>query len=350
MGPMEVHVIAVGAKRHPVEELPALLARDDILVWLDIPEQDAEAVRVLTEIFHLDQTALQSCARRNRIPKLHRYDDQILIVLHAPEHGERGHVHYLELDQIIGPNYLVTVHGPVNPAVPPEAALRDTRAVLARIHDGRLRPANPFELSGAIVSALSQRMEGYVEDVTADAWQIEQQVTADRIGDPEEFLNNMFRTRHGLLAVRTMAALSAASYTQLASMPGISSEHRPLITDRIDEFERVRAIADGEREYLQGVMDFYQTALTVKATLAMRTQNERIQSLTEASYAQNERVKKISAWAAIFFGPTFVATLYGMNFDNMPELHWILGYPFSLLVMALVSLALYYVFRHLRWL
>jgi len=70
-------------------------------------------------------------------------------------HGA-GHVHYVELDQFIGPRYLVTVHGPVNPAVTPEAAERETRAVLRRIEAGRLRPRPPFELSYAIVSSLSQ--------------------------------------------------------------------------------------------------------------------------------------------------------------------------------------------------
>ena len=55
-----------------------------------------------------------------------------------------------------------------------------------------------------------------------------------------------------------------------------------------------------------------------------------MRALTEASYAQNEEVKRISAWAAILFAPTLVGTIYGMNFDIMPELHWALGYPFAM--------------------
>jgi len=49
-----------------------------------------------------------------------------------------------------------------------------------------------------------------------------------------------------------------------------------------------------------------------------------VQQLTEASYAQNEEIKKISAWAAIFFAPALIGTVYGMNFDHMPELHWVI--------------------------
>ena len=74
--------------------------------------------------------------------------------------------------------------------------------------------------------------------------------------------------------------------------------------------------------------------LTVNATLVAQRQNEEIRELTEASIAQGEEVKKISAWAAILFAPTLVGTVYGMNFDAMPELHWHLGYPFALLLMV----------------
>ena len=74
-------------------------------------------------------------------------------------------------------------------------------------------------------------------------------------------------------------------------------------------------------------------------------QKEEVKNLTEASIAQNEEVKKISAWAAILFAPTLVGTVYGMNFDYMPELQWVLGYPFALALMLAVSASLYLIFE-----
>src|SRR5262245_3762618 len=112
--------------------------------------------------------AVQDCVERNRVPKMHAYADHVFVVLHTPERGERGHVHYVELDQFVGRNYLVTVHGPLNPAVDPEAALRETRAVLGRIRTGRLRPATPFALSYAIVSAMARSQEAFVETLTSE--------------------------------------------------------------------------------------------------------------------------------------------------------------------------------------
>jgi magnesium transporter len=75
-----------------------------------------------------------------------------------------------------------------------------------------------------------------------------------------------------------------------------------------------------------------------------------VKRLTEASYAQNEEIKRISAWAAILFAPTLIGTVYGMNFDHMPELHSVIGYPLALLAMVLSSVALYMVFKRRKWL
>ena len=71
--------------------------------------------------------------------------------------------------------------------------------------------------------------------------------------------------------------------------------------------------------------------------------------MTEASHAQNEQVKRISAWAAILFAPTLIGTIYGMNFEHMPELDWRLGYPFALVLMVSFSVSLYFIFKRRRW-
>jgi magnesium transporter len=87
----------------------------------------------------------------------------------------------------------------------------------------------------------------------------------------------------------------------------------------------------------------------VNATLVAQRQNDEIRELTEASIAQGEEVKKISAWAAILFAPTLVGTVYGMNFTHMPELSWRLGYPMAVVLMGLVSVVLYVVFKRRDW-
>jgi magnesium transporter len=108
-------------------------------------------------------------------------------------------------------------------------------------------------------------------------------------------------------------------------------------------------VDEEERRYLRDVQDH--AVRVVEQTGAFRELLQNILSvnLTLASQAQNEEVKKISAWAAILFAPTLVGTVYGMNFDDMPELGWSVGYPFALALMLAVSTTLYFIFRHRGW-
>jgi magnesium transporter len=282
-----------GIQQHPVEELGALLAHDDGLVWVDIPTCDQEAARVLAEVFGFHPLAIQTCIERNAVPKVRAYRDHIFVVLHAPELGKGGHVHYLELDQFIGPRYLVTIHGPVNPAVPPEAAQRETRAVLRRIEAGRLRPTSGFELSYAIVSALAQGQEAFVETVTRQVWPLEQRVTSGHLGDPEQFLEELFGTRHALLAVSNMATLGHQIYQRMSALARfIPPDCQPLVADIEDQFARVTGVADGQIRYLQGVIEFYKARTDTKVTIA------------------GERLALI---AVLTLPITALSSIYGMN-------------------------------------
>ncbi len=258
---MEVRLVsAAGVEQRPVEQLQTLLDRQDGLVWVDIPTCDEEATRVLSEVFGFHPLAIRDCVERNHVPKVHAYREHVFVILHAPERGKGGHVHYIELDQFVGPGYLVTVHGPLNPAVNPEVALRETRAVLGRIQAGRLRPASSFELSYAIVSALTRHQEALVGMLAREVGLLEQRVMQSDVGNPEQFLEELFRARHGLIAVRTMAALSREVYGRMATLARfVPTGGQALVADLIDQFERVRGVADGQREFLQGVIEFYQT-------------------------------------------------------------------------------------------
>ena len=282
-----------GIQQHPVGELERLLTRDHGFVWVDIPSCDEEAARVLSEVFGFHPLAIQACIERNAVPKVRAYHDHVFVVQHAPELGEGGHVHYVELDQFIGARFVVTVHGPLNPAVPPEAALRETRAVLERIEVGRLRPGSPSELSYAIVSALAQRQEAFVETVTRQVWPLEQRVTSGQLGDPEQFLEDLFSARHGLLAVSNMATLGDQIYRRMSTLGRfIPADRQPLVADLEDQFARVAGVADGQVRYLEGVIDFYKARTDTKMTIA---------------------AERLTLIAVLTLPITAVSSVYGMN-------------------------------------
>jgi magnesium transporter len=116
----------------------------------------------------------------------------------------------------------------------------------------------------------------------------------------------------------------------------INEDLRRYLRDVTDRATTVVERVDSFRGMLQDI-------LAVNATLVTQAQNEEMK-------AQNEEVKKISAWAAILFAPTLIGTVYGMNFQHMPELQWYFGYPFALALMVGVCVTLYLVFKRRQWL
>jgi magnesium transporter len=129
---------------------------------------------------------------------------------------------------------------------------------------------------------------------------------------------------------------------RLIDDPSVEEDERRYLRDVQDHALRVVEQADGFRQLLQNI-------LSVNLTLETKSLTEMSNALTEMSNDQNEEVKKISAWAAILFAPTLVATVYGMNFENMPELTWDLGYPAALGLMVFLGVALYVLFKRRNW-
>jgi Mg2+ and Co2+ transporter CorA len=332
------------AERHDVEELPLLLKREDALVWVDIPVCDPAAGQVLSDVFGFHSIAVRDCAERNHVSKFHVYADYMFAVLHAPHVGRRGHVHYVELDQFLGGNYLVTVHGPLNPAVDPEVALLDTRAVRRRIERGALAPRSPYELSYAIVSALTRREMDLVAKLARESGLLEQRVMlSDEFDDREAFLEELFQVWYELLAVRTMAVHSAATYTRMArrarDVPDVA---QPLLTDIADQFELVKSMADGQREFLHGVIEFYQTRTSTKTTIAA-------EQAAATAVQQNDDMRRITAWVAIVAVPSAVTGFFGQNLP-VPGFGTEAGLVASITIMLAIAATLYLVFKRKKWL
>jgi Mg2+ and Co2+ transporter CorA len=183
-----------GVSNHDPAELPALRKRTDGFLWLDIPEWTEEAEALLAGDFGFHPIAISESKNRNHIPRVHVYPHHVFIVVHAPEIGAGGHVHYLELDQFVGENYLVTIHGPLNPKVPLEAALRETNAVAARMDAGRLHPTSPFGLTYAIVSSIARREAEMVAEIAREAGLMEQRVMAEAEEEPQQFSQRAVRS------------------------------------------------------------------------------------------------------------------------------------------------------------
>ena len=318
------------ASRRGIDEIDDLLARTDGWVWVDIPSFDAAADRLLATVLGFHPRAVQDCAQRNHVPKVHAYADHLFLVVHSPEVSQGGgHVHYVELDQFVGTRYLVTVHGPLNPAVQLETALRQTGEAAHRLQSGRLRPASPYALSYAIVSAVVRHEEELTGSLARDVGLLEQRVMAGADEDPELFLDQLFKARHKLLTVRTMAAQTREVYGRLVRVAGfVPKEAALLFDDLVDQYDRLRAIADGQLEFLHGVTEFYRAQTDTKMTIA---------------------AERLAVIAALTLPITALSSVLGMNVIVNTQTHWV-ALAILLVTMAVMSLwLLNWAKRHGWW-
>jgi Mg2+ and Co2+ transporter CorA len=307
---------------HDLAELPDLRKRTDGFIWLDIPEWSDDAETLLARDFGFHPTAISESRNRNHIPRLHVYPHHVFIVVHAPEIGAGGHVHYLELDQFVGEDFLVTVHGPLNPKVPLETALRETNAVAARMDAGRLHPTSPFGLTYAIVSSIARREAEMVADIAREVGLMEQRVMADVKEDPQNFLSELFAARHELLTIKTMAAQGSEIYRRAIKLTNFAPpEGLELMKDVLDQYETVAHISDSQLVFLMGVTEFYRARTDTKMTIA---------------------AERLAVIAAITLPITSLSSVVGMNVIVNESTHWA-TLSILLLIMLVMSLVL------LRW-
>jgi Mg2+ and Co2+ transporter CorA len=300
-----------------------LRERSDGFLWLDIPVWSADAEHVLADEFAFHPMAIAASRERNHTPRVHVYPDHVFIVIHAPEIGERGHVHYLELDQFIGERFLVTVHGPLSPVVPLEAALQETRQVLDRMEAGRLRPTSPFGLTYALVSTIVRRESALVADLAREVGLLEQRVMAATEEEPQEFLTALFTARHELLTIRTMASQGGEIYRRAITLSRrfARKESIKLMKDLLDQYQRVTHVSQSQLEFLMGVTDFYRARTDTKMTIA---------------------AERLAVIAAVTLPVTALSSVVGMNVIVNERTLWL---PLTVLLFSMLTLSLIL----LRW-
>lgn len=309
--------------RRAETELPELLADQSGWLWLDVPEPDEQTAALLGEVFKAHPAAINDVLERNHVPRLHVYGQALFLVLHRPAAGEGGHVHYLEIDQFIGTNYLITTHGPRNPAVPLEWLLEETDELADRMLSGRHVPASPWAASYRIVTALAISEERYVNRLAREVGELEKQVMAHLADtNPQEFLEVLFRTRHALLTVRTMASQSAEIYGRAVRLLGGTDEKvNKLLRDNKDAYDRLSRITGSQLDFLSGVTEYYRARTDTKMTIA---------------------AERLAVIAAITLPVTAISSVVGMNVISSNADRFV---PLAIVMVVMIALSLVL----LRW-
>ncbi|MFF4215577.1 magnesium and cobalt transport protein CorA [Streptomyces nondiastaticus] len=305
------------------------------MAWIGLQRPSESELLSLAEEFGLHQLAVEDALEAHQRPKLERYGDTLFVVLRAARYLDAPEeVDFGELHVFVGPDFVITVrHG----------AAPDLSAVRSRMEaTPELLSLGPEAVLYAILDAVVDGYAPVVAGVQNDIDEIETEVFS---GDPAV-------SRRIYELAREMVEFQRATRPLVGMLHGLMAGFAKYGTD--DELQRyLRDVADHVTHTSERVDGFHSALadiLQVNATLVTQQQNAEMRALAEAGFEQNEEIKKISSWAAILFAPTLVGTIYGMNFDRMPELHWAFGYPFAILLMAAVCTSLYFIFKRRDWL
>ncbi|KZO57635.1 magnesium and cobalt transport protein CorA [Dietzia cinnamea] len=305
------------------------------MAWIGMYRADPEEITAVSEEFGLHELAVEDALRGHQRAKLERYGDILFVVLRPARYVDADEtVEFGEVHIFVGPDFVVTIRQAESP---------DLRRVRRRMEgDPELLGLGPQAVLYGILDEVVDQYFPVVAGLENDIDEIEDEIfsghadVSRRIYALSREVIEFQRAVQPLVGMLEALQLGAQKYSmdeELQRRLRDVDDHAIRISDRISGF---RALLNN--------------ALTVQATLVGQRQNDEMRRLTESSLAQSEEVKRISSWAAILFAPTLVGTVYGMNFQKMPELGWELGYPFALLLMVMMGLGLFFVFKKNRWL
>ncbi|MGW1624738.1 magnesium/cobalt transporter CorA [Streptomyces sp. NPDC002172] len=305
-------------------------ARGDSFLWIGLYEPTEREFDLVTDEFGLHPLAVEDALTAHQRPKLEVYDDSLFVVLKPVTYEPKSDtVTSGELMIFIGDSFVVTVrHGTPSP-------LGDIRRHLEEQHE--MLKHGP---TGVLYSISDAVVDHYLEVATelqTDLEELETEVFSPSGGGSRHTASRIYTFKRQILEFRRATAPLALPMTKLAgvgpygsgvTVPFVHAEARPFFRDVNDHLTRVNESVEGLDRLVSDVLNAH---------------------LAQMSVRQNDDMRKISAWAAMAAVPTLIAGIYGMNFDHMPELHWLWAYPAVIMLMVLLELSLYRLFKRRGW-
>ena len=302
------------------ETYEALRQLDDAVAWIDLYEPTKEEFESVAQELELSPRVIEGAIKPQQRPKLVRYGDSLFVVLKTARYlDEPEKVEFSEVHVLVGKDFIVTVRYEEIPA------LEEVRRRLEG--EPELLRQGPQPILREIMDQIVDDYEPVLEGLGTDIQEVEVEV----FGGNEDVSQRIYELSRELVQFQRATSPLARSLERGGERNehDIDPELRSYLRELHDRVLRVEEPTEGFRDMLSDIL---------------------VVNLTLISVRQNDQTKKISAWAAILIVPTLITGIYGMNFDFMPELHWTFGYPLALALMVSISVGLYAVFRHVRWL
>lgn len=309
-------------KRGDVRLLDEWRAQQDTVLWADLWGEDPQQEkRVLIQGFGLHPMAVQDAQRERHPPKLEPFDNHVFILLKGLGPDKPDFVFdTIQIAMFVGKRFLITRHADDSPSIDRLwQEVDQDRSLFVRGPD-----ALALRLSRIIVDRYLKKLLGLESRIEV----LEQ----DMINEPrDEMLAELIGYKTQLRKFRRVFLYQVQIFAKLAAHqpPGIRAERVHEINDVYEHQDRANSLATLYYELASDLIDGY---------------------ISLASHNLNHIIKILTIITAIFVPLSFLAGVYGMNFENMPELHARSGYFILLGVMAGIVLLLLYAFRRMRWL
>ncbi|MBD3940591.1 magnesium and cobalt transport protein CorA [Microbacterium sp. NEAU-LLC] len=309
------------------------------MAWIGLYRPRADEVRSIADEFDLHPLAVEDALTGHQRSKLERYGDTLFVVLRPARYLDAAEqVEFGELHVFVGPDFVVTIR---------HAEAPNLGKVRRRLEAAPgLLAMGPEAVLYAVLDEVVDEYGPVIAGLENDIDEIEDQLFGNADADVEAVSRRIYDLSREVIdfqrATQPLAGMLEA-LRRGSDKYAVDLELQRYLRDVLDHVLRIVERAGAFRSILEN-------ALNVQSTLVAQRQNEEMRRMSEAGLAQNEEIKRISSWAAILFAPTLIGTVYGMNFDHMPELHWTFGYPLALLMMVGLGFGLYGVFKLKRWL
>ena len=304
----------------PLEEIHDTWREKGGFAWIGLYEPTREEFDSVAGEFGMHEIAVKEALKIHQRPKIERYGETVFVVLKAARYvEEREEVEFGEIHAFVGSDFVVTIRYGEASELGEVRRWAESRPDLLR--------RGPYAVLYAIMDRIVEDYMPVVAGLEHDIDEIEVEVFGNK-PDVSRRIYELFREVIQFHQA-TQPLAGALERLTVVEAHGIDPEVRRYLRDVQDRVLRVTERAQGFRDLLTNILSV---------------------NLTLVSVNQNDQMKKISAWAAVLLVPTLIAGIYGMNFDNMPELHWRYGYLLALSVMVLISFALYRNFKRTGWL
>ncbi len=300
------------------------------MAWIGLDRPSEAELVSLAEEFSLHPLATEDALEAHQRPKLEQYGNTLFLVLRPARYFDGPEdIDFGELHVFAGPDFVITVrHGAAPDLSSVQRRMEDTPELLA---------LGPDAVLYAILDAVLDGYAPVVAGVQHDIDEIETEVFHGAPDVSRRIYKLARKTVEFQHATRPLVGMLNGLMAEFAQR-GADEELQRYLSDVADHVAQTSERVDGFHLALTDV-------LTVNSTLVGQEQTTEMSILAKASLRQSEETKRISAWAAVLLAPTLVGAIYGMNFDNIPELHWVFGYPFAITLMAVISGGVYLAFK-----